>query len=315
MPFVEMKEPTREIIPRSVPVLLREAFRSSSRNSRADLRPDLDIARAVWERPIDHDNVRQFETLTGHKTQSGALPPGYIFRLAFRNLAAIVVDEKFPLRAMGTLHRENTLTVTKPVMPDPNTTVRASTWLSGFEQKDNMLDMRFDTAFSANGEPFARMESIITSLNRLKPKDSKPQEPPILSGGWKKVADVKLPGTLGWSYARISDDWNSHHIPGGNIAMGVITLVTNPARAGREFGRPMILQGNCTASMAIAALPFQPVQRDGTGTLRTSYLAPVALPGTQEIWAAGGRDRIDFAVRDPRQSGRVMVMGTLEGPK
>ena len=314
MTFVAMKEPAREIAPGSVPAMLAKAFRAASRNPRADLRPDLDLPLVVREGAVDPRNVQAFQSLTRDRTFEGAVPPGYLFRLAFPNIAAIVVDEKFPLPAFGTLHKDNVLTIKKPVRPDPDAIMRVSTRLRSFEQADTKLNMDLATDFSIDGDQVAAMTSIITSLNRPRLKGSASQQPPSPGEDWLKVAEIDLPVTLGWSFARVSDDWNLHHVPYMGYLTGLGALIKNPARMPREFERHTILQGACSSSMAVGALPCHPMQKDGRGTLQTSYLAPVPLPSKQEVWTRQDGQAVDFALRDPRQNRRVLVQGRISGP-
>ncbi len=301
MTFVAMKEPTRTVHKQHIAAIFMKAIMAQRRDPEALISSDIDLPLAAHEVPIDPENVEKFSEITGHRTETGTLPPNYFFRLAYPVMLMIGVDDAFPFRPFGVLHRKNRTDILKPVPIDPKIVMKISSQLRSFEATETSTLLNFDTSFSIDGEIVATMAT--TGADTSKPRShanrNRTRQAPDMKAEWSKAGDLMLPLMLGMQYAPMSEDWNTGHIPYSRI-------LSDPKRH-------TTLQGNCSSSRMLAHAAGDPVNQRGYGVVETEYRAPVPLPSLQQVWVRDeGKDR-HIALFDPKQN-RITVEASLSGP-
>ncbi len=290
--------PTREVPARSVPSLILEATkRLVTAKGTASIDATMDLPCAVSTAPLDAGHIREYMVIT-RQPDLGHVPPLYYFTRAFRGMATILGEPESPVRMFGIMHRDNLLTVNKAVPIDEDAILKVSIWLSQFEQGEKGQDLKFMSRFTVDNETVATMETVAFLRNRRTKSQKSTAEPGDLTKAWEKAGSVSLEKKLGWKYAKNSDDWNPFHITKG---------------LARVFGaKSMFLQGACSAGIVMGQVPDDPVNKTGIGMVRTAFLKPVHIPGTQDMYSSLDSSESGERIHqlwDPKKERVTVVVG------
>lgn len=258
---------------------LRPLFAKALVNGRF---PARDLPDAVAERSgvaVDLDHVVDYARVCGF-TVGSTLPMPYPHVLAFPLQVALMSRREFPFPLVGLVHVENTITWTRPLLPDDVLDLRVSASGLRPHRRGRLVDLVSEV--SVAGEPV--WTGVSTYLARGQGDESAPSaEPPDVSELARTAAGAtwRLDEGTGRRYAAVSGDVNPIHLH---------------ALTARALGFPSaIAHGMYTYARTMAALgPLVPA----AGTSRVWFRKPVRLPSTVLLRvASGGRTAVVVPAR------------------
>jgi hypothetical protein len=181
--------------------------------------------------------------------------------LFFGLLGALATDARFPLSPFGLIHVRQTVSGRRTVEVGRSYNLEARLAAARLTDKGYEIDMQLSMA-DQDDVPW---QAVTTLLSRA----------PTVRGGARRARhqtaagredgiEIQVPGNTGRAYARVSGDWNPHHL---------WPLTARPL----GFKRP-IAHGMWTLARLIGMLPDEVDTTKGRVT--ASFHRPILLPGT-----------------------------------
>jgi acyl dehydratase len=209
-------------------------------------------------------------------------------------MGRLVTDDAFPVSPLGLIHIGQRIVLHHPLSPDEALDLRCR--IAGARLGSRGIEM--DVAMQVESGGALRWEGTATMLSRApgvrggrKSDDSPPS-------AWEHAVDVQIPEDTGRRYARVSDDWNPHHLWRASARL-------------LGFKRP-IAHGMWTLARMIgemgAAVPV-----DRRVEVEARFKRPILMPARARFaWsgALGHPTGISFEVRGA-ETGEVHLVGTL----
>jgi acyl dehydratase len=195
--------------------------------------------------------------------------------LFFGLLGALATDARLPISPFGLIHIRQTMTGRQPLGVDRPYDLEARLAAARRTEKGYELDMRLSLAAGDTGGEDVLWQAVTTLLSRAPAarrgtRKGKPQTPVERAGTF----EIQVPGDIGRAYARVSGDWNPHHL---------WPITARPL----GYRRP-IAHGMWTLARLIGQLP---AEVDTTrGRVEASFHRPVLLPGTITVRVAAEGD-------------------------
>jgi len=265
--------------------LYRAAFRSQGRLAHGDLAgfPALSATRRGVR--VDRARLAAYALLCGFDVGASVLPLPYPESLCFPLLAAIATSAAFPLSPLGLIHVGQALAQTRPLRADERLDLRCV--VAGAEPGPRGITVRIamtgtcagESVWSGEAELLSRSaETTRVASTRGRQRESLPLADPA---GAASIG-IDVPEDTGRRYARISGDWNPHHLHW--------TLA-------RLLGYPRpIAHGMWTLARALAEL-----EGAGVGPLARAearFRKPLFMPRRARLhWKTTG-DAVAFEVHD-----------------
>lgn len=245
----------------------------------------------VEEEPVDRDKLRDYQRLCGWPV-TDVLPHTYPHVLGFPLQAEVMTRPGFPLALMGLVHVENTITVHRRLGPEER--LDLTVYAEGLRPHPKGRVVDLVTEVDVAGERV--WEGRSTYLSRGRGDDDAPRgsEAPAAPTG-APVAQWRLPGDLGRSYAGVSGDVNPIHL--------------HPLTA-RALGFPRaIAHGMWTYARVLAHLG---PSVDGPSRSHVWFRKPVLLPGRVELVMERTDSGAVALLRGPGRRGKEHLVLTLE---
>lgn len=187
----------------SIPVLMGKAVFKSGQYRVGDGLPALTAQSSGL--CINQEHLQAYRQLCGFEQGQG-VPGTYLHMLAFPLMLNILVQQQFPMKAMGQVHLRNKISVLQPFDPsqslDMNAKISRSTITSKGLEWDIDVQVEVDKQLVWTSES-TFLHRCKTDIERTKTtvikKYGKPQQ-------WSTGSD------LGRRYARVSGDYNPIHL-------------------------------------------------------------------------------------------------------
>ena len=187
----------------SIPALMGKAVFKSGQYRVGDSLPELSAQSSGI--CINQEHLQAYRQLCGFEQGQG-VPATYLHMLAFPLFLNILVQQQFPMKAMGQVHLRNTISVLQPF--DPRQPLDMSAKISRSTITSKGLEWDIDVQIEADKQLVWTCESTFlhrckTDIERSKPKGVRKYGKPQL---WSTESD------LGRRYARVSGDYNPIHL-------------------------------------------------------------------------------------------------------
>jgi acyl dehydratase len=238
---------------------------------------------------------------------SDYLPPAYPHVLATPVQLALLAGAAFPVRLMGLVHLRNHIEHLRPIRVEETGEIR--TWVDGRRDTDRGQEFDVHTHLIIDGQPAWR-EVCVFMARRLERDTSKPFGSRISAGEGVPAPDaeaIQPPGPeavvripivagkgIGWSYARVSSDYNPIHLADFGARM---------------FGfNQAIAHGMWSVARSLSALPAGAF--DSPCRIDVVFKRPVSIPAplTLETWHTDAGD--GFALKGSGK-GKVHLAGSV----
>lgn len=254
----------------SLPLMLgRAAFKSGSYRL-GDALPKLEAK--VGQFIVDSRHVQRYRDVCGFT--SDRIPPTYLFVIAFPLFIRLMLDNNFPLRAMGQVHLRNQISVHRPIPVDSPLSLCASVGSADLTSRG--LEWNIDTLVKAEEQVIWSSQS--TFLHRCKtqvePQSFSIAKPSEESQQWSFAAD------MGRRYAWISGDFNPIHLTDVSAKM-------------LGFKRA-IAHGMWSKARCLAALDS--VIPDAGYSVEVNFRKPLFLPSTVKFHSQYANDKHHFSL-------------------
>lgn len=231
------------------------------------------------------------------------LPLPYPEVLFFGLLGTLATDERFPLSPFGLIHVGQTLRAAAPLRAGQRLDLEGR--VAAVTRTRRGLEIETRLSVAADGQP--AWEATTTLLSRAPGagrgggggKRRGGADAPLADAVPPDALTIDVPGDTGRAYARVSNDWNPHHLwpltarPLGfqrPIAHGMWTLArligllpegidTATGEVTATFHRPILLPGRILAHVA----------PDGAGFTLDAWAPKGGTPHVRGTWRPAGR--------------------------
>jgi len=235
-------------------------------------------------RPVDPAHVARYADVCGFPRRD-TLPLTYPHLVAFGQQMEIMASPRFPWKALGSVHVENTIVSHRPVGLHEQLASTVTVGRPRPHAKGDVLD--FVTTVTAGGETV--WEEVSAYLVRGHGHEHAPAgldlgEAPRGTTTWE------LSGDLGRRYAAVSGDVNPIHL--------------YPVTARALGFRRQIAHGMWTAAHALAEVENR---LPGAVRVEVAFKRPVFLPGAVAFGLEGDRDLLRFGLTSPEDGSPHLV--------
>jgi acyl dehydratase len=210
---------------------------------------------------VSAEQVAAYRTVCHLPGDNQVLPLPMPEVLFFGLLGALATDARFPISPFGLIHVGQTIAGLRPVEVDRPYDLEVRLAAARRTDKGYEIDMRL----SLVDQDQVPWQAVTTLLSRTPTvRGGARRDRPQASAGREDGVEIQVPGNTGRAYARVSGDWNPHHL---------WPVTARPL----GFKRP-IAHGMWTLARLIGLLPDE---LDTTkGRVTASFHRPVLLPGT-----------------------------------
>jgi len=249
---------------------------------------------------LDPSRIDAYRRICEYEAQAQGVPLTYP-ELHFTPLmAAAVISPRFPLSPLGLIHIGQSVEQHEALRPGD--VVDASTELSALRETDRGYEVDFSMTLERQGtKVWSGLATMLSRSPQTRSSGGKRRRPKPSTGTQNFNTDalqLTVPGNTGLTYARVSGDWNPHHLwwftarPLGYrrpIAHGMWTFARVLAAALRGVPDEAPLQAS--------ALFKRPLLMPARITLHAPHLKPAARS-------------VEIAVRDT-DSGMPHLLGEV----
>jgi acyl dehydratase len=196
-------------------------------------------------------------------------------------MGRLVTDHAFPLSPLGLIHIGQRIVLHQALSPDELLDLRCRT----AEVRLGARGIEIDIAMELASGGSLKWEGTATMLSRAPGVRGGRKADDVHADPWEHAIDVEIPEDTGRRYARVSDDWNPHHL--WRWSAGLI-----------GFKRP-IAHGMWTLARMIGAMGAA-VPADRSVVIEARFKRPILMPARARFaWsgAMGDPEGIRFEVR------------------
>lgn len=291
------KPVTVEFTPRPLPMLYARGLVLGMRRKQGRLPPGTEVfpGLVVVQHGVraSRARVEAWQAVCGGAATPDQVPLCLPEALFLGPLGRLVTDDRFPVSPLGLIHVAQRIVSRHPLAPNEALDLRCRI----AEARLSMRGIEVDVAMEVESGGTLQWEGKATMLSRApgvrggrKGDDSTPST-------WEHAVDVEIPEDTGRRYARVSDDWNPHHLWRASARLV-------------GFKRP-IAHGMWTLSRMVGEAGAQ-VPADRPVAIDAHFKRPLLMPARARFaWsgALGQARGVSFEVRG-KETGEVHLVGT-----
>jgi acyl dehydratase len=159
--------------------------------------------------PFGVEHIRRYREVCGFRAQPSVVPLTYPEMHFTALIAEAVVSPQFPLSPLGLIHTGQRVELHQPLLP--GAVVDATTELVSLHQTDRGYELEFSMLVERAGQKL--WSGLATLLSRSPEKRSpKKHETRRAASPDQRELELSVPGNTGLRYARVSGDYNPHHL-------------------------------------------------------------------------------------------------------
>ncbi len=275
--------------------LLISMFRSSSLGDETKI---LKSRFVLKNYQLDKDIIHNYKKVCGFtKIDTNVVPISYLQSLFIGLLGKYIISSYFPITPLGLIHTYQSFEQERAIKDTESIDLSCS--LVGVNKIEKGIETIFKLEVVSNDEIVWEGTSIfLTKTDTIKKKRSSKKEETFL----KKQEIINIPKGTGLKYAKVSGDFNPHH------------LYSILAKA---FGfKKAIVHGMWSLASVIANID-KTYPLDGECKIEAFFKLPVFMPATTALGYETGNDDqgnaiVNFELRDnqeglPHLKGRVLL--------
>ena len=212
---------------------------------------------------LDQAKIQAFNRLT-HWSHSGIVHPGFLHTLAFPLQLKLMLHKNFPFSIMGIVHIANSIQQYHAVQPSDRLELRC--------KLGEIRRLKIGYLFSLETEFFIKQQRVLLANHQYLRRNnlSTTKNKVGSEADWSAATDEQnwpLPNSLGWRYAKCSQDYNPIHL--------------HPLSAKLLGFKQHIAHGMWMKSRAFSAVCQQPVARlQGPLRCDVEFKKPLFLPNS-----------------------------------
>jgi NAD(P)-dependent dehydrogenase (short-subunit alcohol dehydrogenase family)/acyl dehydratase len=292
---------TVEFTPRPLPLLYARGLALGVRRRQGQLPPGVDgFAGLVVELHgvrLGRTRITAWQAVCGDETRPDRIPLCLPEALFLSPMGRILTDRAFPLSPLGLIHIGQRIVLHHALSPDEALDLRCRIAEARFGPRG----IEIDVAMHVESSGTLKWEGTATMLSRAPGVRGgrKGDEPPAST--WEHAADVEIPEDTGRRYARVSDDWNPHHLWRASARL-------------IGFKRP-IAHGMWTLARMVGEMGAA-VPADRPVDVEARFKRPILMPALVRFAWSGSLDEtngIRFEVRGA-ETGEVHLVGNGAAP-
>ncbi|XP_045157783.2 3-hydroxyacyl-thioester dehydratase X-like [Mercenaria mercenaria] len=212
---------------------------------------------------VDEENVAKYKFLCGYNANDGDIPLCYAESLFMKPLIALISSTKFSLSPIGLIHIRQNIKQFIPLQEYIKAQLTLEVSVKQYRQYDRGVEV--DINLRAMASNTCVWEGMMTLLSRGQRSTPKSRPPGGNNGTYEFEDDLDVPGNCGVDYAKLTGDWNPHHLYTWSawllgykkpIAHGMWTLSRTIAELQRRY--EMTLDGQYELSCAFKRPLFMP---------------------------------------------------------
>jgi acyl dehydratase len=242
---------------------------------------------------VGHERIAAWQAVCGDAGTPEQIPLCLPEALFLSPMGRLVTDPSFPLSPLGLIHVGQRIALHHALLPDERLDLRCR--IAGARLGPRGVEM--DVAMEVESGGVIKWEGTATMLSRASGVGGRRSAEPS-ARAWEHVVEVDIPEDTGRRYARVSGDWNPHH-----LWRATARLI--------GFARP-IAHGMWTLArmigvMGVGVPPGRPVLIDAR------FKRPILMPARAHFaWrgAVDHEDGIGFEVRGAG-TGEVHLVGQV----
>lgn len=163
---------------------------------------------------LERRNLEAYREVCGYWAQAGTVPVTYPEMHFTQLIAEAVLSSGFPFSPLGLIHVGQRVESVAPLLPGD--LVDATTELEELRETERGYELDFSMRVEKGGRRvWAGLATLLSrspakqSVKKTKPTGDRPRPTPTASKG---ACEVAVPGNTGVRYARVSGDYNPHHL-------------------------------------------------------------------------------------------------------
>jgi len=290
------KPVTLEVTPRPLPLLYARGLALGVRRKQGQLPPGTaGFPGLVIERHgvrVGRARLDAWQTVCGGAPAPKWIPLCLPEALFLGPMGRLVTDRAFPLSPLGLIHIGQRIVLHHPLSPDDAHDLRCRIAKARLGPRGIEIDvaMEVESGGALSWEGTATLLSRAPGVRGGRKGDDSP------ASAWQHTVDVWVPEDTGRRYARVSDDWNPHHL--WRTSARVI-----------GFKRP-IAHGMWTLARMVGEMGAA-VPADAPVTMEARFKRPILMPARARFaWsgAVGEPEGIRFEVRGT-ETGEIHLVG------
>lgn len=158
---------------------------------------------------LSAEHVDAYREVCGYRAQPGSVPLPYPEMHFTPLIAEAVVSSRFPFSPLGLIHTAQRLELHAPLRPGDE--VVATTELEELRATPRGYELDFSMTVERGGQK--AWSGLATLLSRSSAtRSGKSHNRTAASGGEREGFEIEVPGDTGVRYARVSGDYNPHHL-------------------------------------------------------------------------------------------------------
>jgi acyl dehydratase len=291
---------TVEFVPRPLPMLYARGLALGLRRKQGQLPAGTaEFPGLVVEQHgvrVGRARIAAWREVCGGETTAESIPICLPEALFLGPMGRLITDHAFPLSPLGLIHIGQRIVVRQTLSPDEALDLRCR--IAGVRVGPRGIEI--DVGMEVESGGALKWEGTATLLSRAPGVRGGRKSGDPEAGAWEHAVDVEIPEDTGRRYARVSDDWNPHHL--WRASARLIGFK-------RPIAHGMWTLARMVAEMGAAVPPSAPV------AIEARFKRPILMPARVRFaWRGSKEDAngIRFEVSGT-ETGELHLLGSILG--